>query len=205
MSKNDYNDVDALIFGGGGAPSVSWKYAEVGDEFDFEITDKPSKLHEKDDDGELKNWKDGNPVEQIVLPVSTNLRNWKLVSRRAAEDRADETDNGDRRIYVKAWGTQLKALREALKAANVKTVAVGGKGTMKLVSRTRNENPTYSDTNNFAFTYVPPKEELNVAKDEPAVEDSSAVDNEKAQQIAKLKAAGIPDDVIASMVAAGTL
>lgn len=212
MAKQDeYSDVDDLIIGGGGAPAVSWKFAKVGTEFKYTITDKPSKQTEKDDDGELKTWKDGNPVEQIVLPISTNLRNNELLSENAAEGRDPAEDNGDRRYYVKAWGTQLAALRAALKEAGVKTVAVGGSGTIKLASRKKNpDKPTYSPTNVIEFTYVPPKEELSVAAPEETDEDAqpggvntAAVEREV--QIAKLKAAGLNDETIASMVAAGTI
>lgn len=67
------------------------------------------------DTNELEFWSDGKPVQQIRVTVQTNLR-----------DPSDPEDDGQRSVYVKGWGDQLRAFRAALKAAGANDIAVGG-------------------------------------------------------------------------------
>lgn len=54
-------------------------------------------------------WNDGRPKEQIHVIIQTQLR-----------DPSVEEDDGRRSLWVKGWGIQLKAFREACMQAGVK-------------------------------------------------------------------------------------
>lgn len=59
-------------------------------------------------------WNDGRPKEQIHVIIQTQLR-----------DPSVEEDDGRRSLWVKGWGIQLKAFREACMQAGVKTPKPG--------------------------------------------------------------------------------
>ena len=59
-------------------------------------------------------WNDGRPKEQIHVIIQTQLR-----------DPSVEDDDGRRSLWVKGWGIQLKAFREACMQAGVKTPKPG--------------------------------------------------------------------------------
>lgn len=74
------------------------------------------------DSGEPEFWSDGKPVQQIRITLDTDLR-----------DPSDPEDDGQRSIYVKGWGDQLRALRSAIKAAGADDIEPGGKFTATYV------------------------------------------------------------------------
>lgn len=74
------------------------------------------------DSGEPEFWSDGKPVQQIRITLATDLR-----------DPADTEDDGQRSIYVKGWGDQLRALRSAIKSAGADDLEPGGKFTATYV------------------------------------------------------------------------
>ncbi|MBW3090411.1 hypothetical protein [Bifidobacterium miconisargentati] len=59
-------------------------------------------------------WNDGRPKEQIHIIIQTQLR-----------DPSVDDDDGRRSLWVKGWGLQLKAFREACKQAGVKAPKPG--------------------------------------------------------------------------------
>lgn len=59
-------------------------------------------------------WNDGRPKEQIHVIIQTQLR-----------DPSVDDDDGRRSLWVKGWGIQLKAFREACMQAGVKTPKLG--------------------------------------------------------------------------------
>lgn len=67
------------------------------------------------DTNEAEFWSDGKPVQQIRITLSTTLR-----------DPADPEDTGERSVYVKGWGDQLRTLRAAIRAAGADDVTAGG-------------------------------------------------------------------------------
>ena len=74
------------------------------------------------DSGEPEFWSDGKPVQQIRITLDTDLR-----------DPSDPEDDGQRSIYVKGWGDQLRTLRAAIKAAGADDIEAGGKFTATYV------------------------------------------------------------------------
>lgn len=59
-------------------------------------------------------WNDGRPQMQIHIVIQTNLH-----------DPAVEDDDGRRSIWIKGWGIQLKAFREACQKAGIKKPSKG--------------------------------------------------------------------------------
>ena len=67
------------------------------------------------DSGEPEFWSDGKPIQQIRITLETTLR-----------DPSDPEDDGNRSVYVKGWGDQLRTLRSAIKAAGADDITPGG-------------------------------------------------------------------------------
>ena len=67
-------------------------------------------------------WNDGRPKEQIHVIIQTQLR-----------DPSVEDDDGRRSLWVKGWGIQLKAFREACRQAGVKIPKPGDTITERFV------------------------------------------------------------------------
>lgn len=67
-------------------------------------------------------WNDGRPKEQIHVIIQTQLR-----------DPSVDDDDGRRSLWIKGWGIQLKAFREACRQAGVKTPKPGDTITERFV------------------------------------------------------------------------
>ena len=67
-------------------------------------------------------WNDGRPKEQIHVIIQTQLR-----------DPSVEDDDGRRSLWIKGWGIQLKAFREACRQAGVKIPKPGDTITERFV------------------------------------------------------------------------
>lgn len=67
-------------------------------------------------------WNDGRPKEQIHVIIQTQLR-----------DPSVDDDDGRRSLWVKGWGIQLKAFREACRQAGVKVPKPGDTITERFV------------------------------------------------------------------------
>lgn len=67
-------------------------------------------------------WNDGHPKEQIHVIIQTQLR-----------DPSVDDDDGRRSLWIKGWGIQLKAFREACRQAGVKIPKPGDTITERFV------------------------------------------------------------------------
>lgn len=77
-------------------------------------------------------WPDGNPKQQIHIVLQTSL------------PPEDEDDDGRRSLWVKGWGVQIKALRDACRHAGVKAPSCGDVMTARftgLGQRGNNQQP----------------------------------------------------------------
>lgn len=101
MTTTSINDLFAPTSGG---PSLT-KDMHVGDTRTATICEDPFAVQVKNfTTKEPESWPDGNAKMQLVVPVVT--------------DAVDgPNDDGKRSLYVKAWGSQQKALFEAIKNA----------------------------------------------------------------------------------------
>jgi hypothetical protein len=110
---------------------------------------------QKDMDGETKTWGDGKPKMQVVIKLQVpgiekkgkydrNTEAWDLV----------EDDEGIRYLYCA--GGLFTAMREALKAAKVKTPAEGGTLTVKFASVGKPSQAGWNAPKKYQITYIAP-------------------------------------------------
>ena len=117
---------DQFLMGGGGAPSAFTKHDGIGTRKGGRVTERPKLAPQTDfKTGEPLTWPDGNPREQLVVTVQTELR-----------DPTNPDDDGNRRFYIK--GNLQRAVRDAVQAAGGKGLEVGGS---LFVTRTGQDAP----------------------------------------------------------------
>lgn len=98
MTTTDLSSLDQILAGGG----ATAKFEAPGDTHVGEIVDIQIRQVNDYDTGKPSFWDDGNPQEQIVVTIATSEQN-------------DPEDDGHRNVYIKGWGDQLKAFRQAAK------------------------------------------------------------------------------------------
>lgn len=150
--------------GGSGAPSISLK--RVDDYVSGTIVDQFMAEAKKfgTDDVE-RDSKTGAPIQQLVVILQTDLRDWMGVSRIPWIDPNDQSkgqkpaseDDGKRALYVKPWTNIHAAVGDAVKASNggkPGPLQNGGKLDVKIVNLkdTGKGNPLKE----HAARYTPP-------------------------------------------------
>lgn len=98
MTTTDLSTLDSILSGGG----ATAKFEAPGDTYMGEIADIQIRQVNDYDTGKPSFWDDGRPQEQIVVTIETS-------------DSTGPDDDGQRNIYIKGWGDQLKAFRQAAK------------------------------------------------------------------------------------------
>lgn len=101
------NTNDTSDFFGGGIPSV--KFAAHGDAVAGKVTEKERRQQTDYDTGKVLFWEDGSPRLQLVVTLAVN--------------EPTEDDEGLRNLYVR--GNMQRAVRDALRGAKVKDLAIG--------------------------------------------------------------------------------
>lgn len=99
---------------GAGAPAA--KFPTVGTTVEGEIVDTAVTQQRDFATGDLKFWKDGNPMMQAVVTVQTE----GLVDEATGPD-----DDGQRRLFISSKAMR-EAVRDAVKAAGTKHLEIGG-------------------------------------------------------------------------------
>jgi hypothetical protein len=127
--------------------SKSARFETVGDTITGTVTKAEVRQKSDPDTGQLQTWDDGRPMEQIVVTIVTSLR-----------DPEDPTDDGSRNVYIKGWGDQLKALKDALRVAGSKDVQRGGTFTATLSGKGQKAKAHHSAPNIFTYSYTPPSQ-----------------------------------------------
>lgn len=112
QSDNGLVSLSAMIQGGG-AKAFFTKNSQPGDMIEGEIVSVEAQQVHVYNSTMIDTWPDGRAKQQIRIIIQTSL------------PPEDDTDDGRRSIYVKGWGVQLKALRDACREANVKEPAKG--------------------------------------------------------------------------------
>lgn len=126
---------------GGGAPSA--KFPAIGALVAGRIATQPTVEQQRDyTTGELKFWKDGNPMMQLVVTLATNDRSPEITD-----------DDGTRRLYVK--GQMKTAIQQAVKTAGARGLEVGGVLTVRYVSDGPQDNPRFSPPKQFTAHFAP--------------------------------------------------
>ena len=98
MTTTSLSSLDSILAGGG----TIAKFEAPGDLHSGEIVDIQIRQVNDYDTGKPSFWDDGRPQEQIVVTIET-------------ADSTGPDDDGHRSIYIKGWGDQLKAFRQASK------------------------------------------------------------------------------------------
>jgi len=97
-------------------------FQNVGDTVVGFIARPPEVQQQRDfETGELKVWTDGNPMMQLRVVLTTDLR-----------DPDDPEDSGERAIYIR--GNMQRAVAQAVRAASAPGLEVGGKLLIKYVA-----------------------------------------------------------------------
>ena len=131
------SDPVADLLGGGGARV--FKFPSVGTEIIGYIV-KAQVTDQRDLQGNVKTFANGDPMQQIVVTVQTDIRE-------------DADDDGKRRVFVK--GAMFSALREALEASGAPTLEVNGRITVTHTSVGTPSQKGYNPPKLFAIVYEP--------------------------------------------------
>ena len=126
------------FLGGGGSPSA--KFIDVGATVKGTVTAAEVVQQTEFGTGTPKTWDDGKPMMQAVITLSTDLRDDDI-----------EDDDGTRRLFVK--GQMQKAVREALKAAGVKSLEIGGTLAVKYTGDGAPSKPGFNGPKLYAAQY----------------------------------------------------
>lgn len=113
-STVSYDDLDSM-FSGSGAPAASFK--SIGDSITGVITDAVARQQTDFDTGVPLTWDNGDPMMEVVLTLSTSLRDPEI-----------EDDDGARRVFCR--GQLLTAVRQAVRQAKDKKPRIGGRITI---------------------------------------------------------------------------
>jgi hypothetical protein len=125
MSYNPETFFDNI--GGSGAPSA--KLSDVEDFVMGEVVDQfMAPAMEFGKDVQKKDAKTGEPIEQLVIVLQTDQRNWDGVARipkvdkddRSSADKPASDDDGRRALYVEPWTNIHAAIGAAVREANGK-------------------------------------------------------------------------------------
>lgn len=104
---------DSFLMGGGGAPSA--KFPAIGTTYTGRITEQPEVQQQRDfTTSELKFWKDGAPMMQLVVTIQTSQRDAAI----------SDDDDGKRRLFIK--GQMRQAIADAVRTAGGRGLEVGG-------------------------------------------------------------------------------
>lgn len=140
MSQQPYADLDDL-FAGSGAPAI--KFTSVGDSVSGIITDAEVRQQRDYDSNEPKFWDDGKPMMEVILTITTSLR-----------DSSIEDDDGTRRVFCR--GQMLTAMRDAVRKAKARKPEVGGKVTITHSGLGEAKKRGFNPPKLFTVAYEPP-------------------------------------------------
>jgi hypothetical protein len=120
----------------------SFKFENYGDTAKGKIVSLDMQQQRDIKDNSPKTWDDGRPMMQLRVVLATD-----------AHDDAD--DDGQRAIYVR--GIMQAAVRDAIKAAGVSTIAEGGTLAVQYTGDGERTNPAFNPPKQYRAQYEPPK------------------------------------------------
>lgn len=141
----------------------SFKFDGIGVSITGKVTAADVVQKRNFDTNELEFWSDGQPVQQIRITLETDQR-----------DPADPEDDGQRSVYVKGWGDQLRSLRAAIKASGAADIEPGGTFTAtyvrdgELPAGKRGFPPKV-----YEYTYVRPSATAGILSAAPAPQQAT--------------------------------
>jgi hypothetical protein len=179
----DVQSVDDFLLGSG---TPAFSFGKIGDKVTGTITHQEITQQTDFDTDELMFTKQGKPLNQLVITLDTNLRNWEGTSPDSnCRERDASEDDGKRKVYVKSGGRD--ALAKAVRKSGNRGIKVGGKLSVELVDQVKVEGSKYKKKV-FLDVYTAP--ELSVEEEE--------LENEvhaEAPPKSETKAASTPDEL----------
>lgn len=134
-----------LIEQGASTKAFFNKHSPVGSKVVGTIVSTDVRQVRDPETNDLKFWDDGNPRQQVVVVLDTDLR----------DDGPD--DDGRRAVFIKWWGDQRRALLDAVKDAGDDDLHVGGKFAAEYYGDGEQpKNKVYSPAKLYRFDYVKP-------------------------------------------------
>lgn len=141
------------ILSGGGATA---KFEAPGETYTGEIADIAVRQVNDYDSGKPSFWDDGNPQEQIVVTIATS-------------DSTGPDDDGHRNVYIKGWGDQLKAFRQAAKNLG-RNPRKGDIFTATYVGEGEKKNPRFNAPKLFQYEITAGSTGLSNLTEQPAAQ-----------------------------------
>lgn len=167
-----YDDLDDL-FAGGGSPAASFK--AIGDSITGVITDAVARQQTDFDDGTPLTWDNGDPMMEVVLTLSTSLR-----------DKEIEDDDGSRRVFCR--GQMLTAMKQAVRKAKDKKPRIGGRITITHTDLGEVKKKGFNAPKLFEVVYEAPNDvALEALVDEPDETPAPAAPAVSDEALEKLK------------------
>lgn len=137
------------------------KFNQIGDSVsgvivgDVEEVQRTEFIQGQKSGGALMYWHNSKPTAGMAVDPGTGEPNRPVMDKVVTvdTDEVDEYGESERRIFIKGKQT-ISAIKEALKAAGVRDIAVGGRLTCTWASGAGGTQ----DPRVYAFEYVPPAE-----------------------------------------------
>ena len=145
------------ILSGGGATA---KFETPGETYAGEVVDIAVRQVNDYDSGKPAFWDDGNPQEQIVVTIAT-------------ADSTGPDDDGHRNVYIKGWGDQLKAFRQAAKALG-RNPRKGDIFTATYVGEGEKKNPRFNAPKLFQYEITAGSAGLSNLTEQPTQQGPAA-------------------------------
>jgi hypothetical protein len=129
----------------GGPPSFFNRNSPVGASITGTVV--KSDVNQKTDyeDGTPQTWKDGSPVEELWVVLQTNLR-----------DPLIEDDDGQRRVYIRWFGSDKRNLVAAVNASGDPYLRDGATLTMTFSGYGEQKDKKLNPPKIYEFVYLPP-------------------------------------------------
>jgi len=157
MTTQKQTDANAFLMGGG-AKSATFK--NIGDTVQGMIM-SCVRRQQTEPGGELKFWKNGDPMEQLVITLMT-------------QESDDEDDDGLRAVYVK--GQLQSALRAAVLKSGEHGIEEGGELFVRFTSELPQQVKGHNPTKQYKVGYRPPARQVAIPDhDGPQVEDDDSL------------------------------
>lgn len=186
----ELSTLDSILAGSG----ATAKFENPGDTYFGEIDSIQIRQVNDYDTGKPAFWDDGRPQEQIVVTINTT-----------EQDSPD--DDGKRTIYIKGWGDQLKAFRQAAKNLG-RNPREGDMFTATYTGDGEKKNPRFNAPKLYKYEFTAGTAGLSNLTDQPATQQSTAhapgatptADGDAAAKARQLLQLGLDDQVIADQL-----
>lgn len=163
---------EALAAAGSGARTG--KVPEIGDVLRGVVISAELR-QSRDDDGKPDFWDDGNPKQQVVVLLQTDLDE--------GDDENGKADDGKRAYHIKFWGEQKKAFLAAIRVAEVDDLYSGDKFAVKYVGDGEKAKKTWSAPKLLKFKIEPKPKGSGIADEFD--EDDEVAEEEVVKPAAK--------------------